>query len=298
MPASRSGLPNGRFVLWIVRLLWVAQVLLVGPAIGQALADQSRPVQVTGTVGAWAMWFAAVVATFLPSAVSLTALRMVVPGTILVALAAGAAGASVTAFVVALASSLVVTLVAFSGDVGQTFVQRSAYGDESRLPLRPPGTLLLGPIPLLWSTTAVAVIAGPLLLAARAWLIGSAVTLAAAGLGIVAATRFHRLARRWLVLVPAGLVVHDALVLAETVMFPRDDVEAIGLALADTEAADLTGDALGPAIEIRLVGTGTVVLAASSSKPAGTALHVRAILISPSRPGRLIVEAARRRVGR
>ena len=108
----------------------------------------------------------------------------------------------------------------------------------------------------------------------------------------------HRLARRWLVLVPAGLVLHDELVLAETVMLPRRSIDAILLAPADTEAADLTGNALGRALEIRLTGASTVVLAGSPSKPGGTALHVHSILVSPTRPGRVIAEAARRRVAR
>jgi hypothetical protein len=223
---------------------------------------------------------------------------MITPGAVLAALAAGVAGASVTAFVLGLASSVVVTLVTFSGEVGQWFVHGSAYGDEARFPLRPPGPLLLGPIPMLWLVTAVAVMAGPLLLAARAWLLGAAVTVLATGLCFFAGTRLHRLARRWLVLVPAGLVLHDELVLAETVMLPRRSIDSIVLASVDTEAADLTGNALGRALEIRLTGASTVVLAASPSKPGGTALHVHSFLVSPTRPGRVIAEAARRRVAR
>ena len=73
---------------------------------------------------------------------------------------------------------------------------------------------------------------------------------------------------------------------------------AVGDAPADTEAADLTGNALGRALEIRLTDASTVVLAGSPSKPGGTALHVRSILVSPTRPGRVITEAARRRVAR
>ena len=168
MPALPSGLTTDQVLVWGARLLWAGLALLLAPAIGQALDDQSRAVQVTGTVGAWAVWFVALVALLLPNAVSLTIVRMITPGAVLVALAAGMAGASVTAFVLGLASSAVVTLLTFSGEVGQRFVHGSAYGDEARFPLRPPGPLLLGPIPLLWLLTAVAVMAGPLLLAARA----------------------------------------------------------------------------------------------------------------------------------
>ncbi len=54
---------------------------------------------------------------------------------------------------------------------------------------------------------------GPLALAARAWVPGVLLTAAAVALGWFLGRRFHRLARRWLVLVPAGVVVHDHLVL-------------------------------------------------------------------------------------
>ena len=81
-------------------------------------------------------------------------------------------------------------------------------------------------------------------------------------------------------------------------MFPGRRISSLVLAPAGTEAADLTGTALGPAIEIGLVAPETVVLAPTRKKPGGTALHVRSVLVSPTRPGRTLAEAARRRVGR
>jgi hypothetical protein len=106
--------------------------------------------------------------------------------------------------------------------------------------------------------------------------------------------RCHRLARRFLVLVPAGIVVHDHLVLSDTSMFRKSDIASVGLALDKTEAADLTGKALGNAVEIVLKDFDTVVLAGTPKKPGGTALHVLSVLVSPSRPGRMLTEAARR----
>ena len=94
--------------------------------------------------------------------------------------------------------------------------------------------------------------------------------------------------------VPAGLVIHDHLVLAETAMFPQRSIGHLGLALAGTEAADLTGPAAGNAIEIGFTDLPTVVLAGTRAKPAGTALHVRSVLVAPSRPGRALTAAATR----
>ena len=67
---------------------------------------------------------------------------------------------------------------------------------------------------------------------------------------------------------------------------------SVGLALADTQAADLTGPAAGHAVEIALRDPSTVVLAHTRAKPNGTALHVRSVLVAPTRPGRLLRAAA------
>ena len=98
VPALPSGLTSGlttdHVLVWGARLLWAALALLLAPAIGEALDDHSTAVQVTGAVGAWAVWFVALVALLLPNAVSLTIVRMIAPGTVLVTLTAGVAGAS------------------------------------------------------------------------------------------------------------------------------------------------------------------------------------------------------------
>ena len=77
-------------------------------------------------------------------------------------------------------------------------------------------------------------------------------------------------------------------------MFPKSPLERVGLALAGTEAADLTGPAAGMAVEVALRDAPTVILAATRTAPRGTALHVRSVLLAPSRPGRMLAEVARR----
>lgn len=277
-----------------MRVGWAVQALLLAPAISQALDDRSRPVQLVGMVGGWSVWFVGLLATLLPGPIGLTVVRMILPGAIGAAGTAWLGGSSSAAGLVAVTAALVVTIVGFSGDAGQAFVRASAYGDEARLLLRPPGPLLIGPIPALEAITVAAVIAGPLLLAARSWWWGAIVTAVAIGLIVLAGPRFHVLSCRWLVFVPAGVVVHDPLVLAETVMFRGTEVDSMGLAEAGTEAADLTGQALGTAVEVRLAGTGTVVLAPTGRDRQGSALHVRSFLVAPTRPGRTLSEARSR----
>ena len=120
-----------------------------------------------------------------------------------------------------------------------------------------------------WIVWAACTISGPLLLAARAWLPGALLTAASIGLTVWSWPRWHRLARRWFVVVPVGVVVHDQLVLAETLMLRRHEIAGIRLAPAGTEAADLTGPAAGHALEIVTSETVTAILGATRREPRG-----------------------------
>jgi hypothetical protein len=144
-----------------------------------------------------------------------------------------------------------------------------------------------------WVASSIAAV---LLLADRNWIVGAAVAIAAAGGGVLGWPRWHRLSRRWFVIVPIGVVIHDQLVLAETVMLRRQDIAGIRLAPADTEAADLTGPASGHTIEVSMHEPTTVIFAATPSTPRGTAVHVRSCLVAPSRPGQALHGAVRRRL--
>ena len=108
----------------------------------------------------------------------------------------------------------------FVPTTGDVLLNGSSYGHERRLPLRVPGPVLLGPLVLAWAAIVAPLVAGPLLLAARAWIAGAAVLVLGLPLAAVGVRSLHGLARRWLVLVPAGLVLHDHQALVEPVLFP------------------------------------------------------------------------------
>jgi hypothetical protein len=133
-----------------------------------------------------------------------------------------------------------------------------------------------------------------MLLAAHAWVAGAVVTAVGAPLVAIAVRRFHRLSLRWFVYVPAGVVVRDPLVLADTAMVPRRAVAAVQLAPASTTATDLTARALGPAVEVTLAGSASVLMAGTLAERSGHSVAVAAFLVSPSRPGRVLAEAQRR----
>jgi hypothetical protein len=273
-------------LVWSLRVAWTA-LAATAPGFGEALGDSSRPVQIVAMVGLWTGWAVGLLATLVPTTTSLTGIRLLAPLAPVVAVMSLVAGGSEMLGIVALALGLVASALAFTGEVGELFAQGSAYGAERRLPLRPPAPLV-PVLVLLWCVLAAGLLAGPLLLAARSWVLGTAVSLVAAALVVVLVPRFRVLADRWLVIVPAGLVVHDPHLLAETFMVPSSAVAGLSLAEADTEAADVTGNALGYAVEIALRDFDKIVLAADRQNPGGRALHVKSILVSPTRPGRAI----------
>jgi hypothetical protein len=139
------------------------------------------------------------------------------------------------------------------------------------------------------------VTAGPLLLAARLWVPGAVVLVVGPLAARWGVRVLHGLARRWLVFVPTGVVVHDPLTLVDPILLRRGVVTSFGPAPADTDAVDLTAGASGLALEARLSEPVSLLPVAPRRTP--TELKgVTRILVTPSRPGRVVAEARRRRL--
>lgn len=280
---------------WPARATWALLPLAMGPALGTALDEHSRAVSVTGAVLAWGVWAAVLVAVIIPRTVSLTALRTAAPAALAVANWAAFAGDRSGADLLAVAWAAVTVVAAFAPVTGDVFVNGSAYGDERRMPLRVPGALLLGPIQLTWVAAVAAPIGVPLLVAAEAWI--PAAVLAAVGgpAAYVALRALHGLARRWVVFVPAGVVLHDLHALVDPVLFPRSSIRRLGPAPAEVEGIlDLTQRAFGLALELELVEEMDVAPRRSDGQV--EVVKVQQLLFAPSRPGAVVAEAARRRV--
>lgn len=287
MHATGSRLLPALTASWGPRLLWLAIAVSGVWSIGDAVDARSAAVRTVVAIVAWVVWGVGVVALAVPSTLGLTVMRMLSAlacGAAVVSWTAGAPAASGAAFV---ACSLINSLLVSGADFGQRCVQASAYGDEQRFLLRPPAAFLPTIViaGLVWSS---AVVSAPLLLAAGQWIVGAVVAVVAGLLTWLLLPRFNALTRRWLVLVPAGIVVHDRVVLAETLMVLQNEIAGIELALAGTEAADFTGPAAGHAVEIGLRSMTIAILAPSKSTPRGTALHVQSFIVAPSRPGAVL----------
>jgi len=283
-------------VVWVARAAWLALAVVGGSAVGDALDGRSRAVQVVGTAAAWVGFGAGAAALAVAGVITLTLARTVVPGSLVVAAFALAGGAGAGPVL-----SLVVPAVAATGavataELGRVYLQASAYGDEERFGLRPPVGYLLASA-VTWLVAVTAVVAAPLAWAARAWLVAAVATAVAALAAAALPRRWHQLSRRWLVLVPAGVVVHDPVVLADTLMLRSGAIDSIGLdgdGTARHRAADLTGPAPGVGVEVRLAEAASAVFAARPSAPTGTAIHLTALVVAPTRPGSFLRSAAAR----
>lgn len=293
LPDEQRRVSTSIVTIWCARIAWLLAAVLGGRAIGGALTDRSDLASITVQVAAWSGWAVVLLALAIPSTVSLTAARLGTPVGAVVAIVAASLGASTADASLLAVPALVAAVATFAADFGRAFVQASAYGDEQRFPLRSPAAagLAAGIAWVVWAGVSIATV---LTLAAGNWIAGLPGAGLAIGLGVVLAPRWHRLSRRWLVLVPAGLVLHDPLVLTDTIMLRTNAVSGVRLAPADTQAADLTGPATGHVVEVTSTETVTTVFSPTPAEPDGRAIHMTTFLCAPSRPGAALAAAARR----
>jgi len=278
-----------RLLLIALRVTWGVLPFTVGTGLAAALDDRSRDVQMAASALAWAAWAVVLVATLVPHPVSLTAIRVAAPAVAAVGFWSGS-GSAMVAGVVAVG-------LAFLAETGVAFVNGPAYPNERRFPLRPPGLLLLGTVELAWALALGGPVAGVLLLATGRLAVGLPVVVVGLAVAAVLLRALHGLSRRWVVFVPAGLVLHDPMALADPVLFQRKVVETVRLAPAETDSLDLTKGALGPAVELLLRDKVPMVLAVPGTRGGEPGSSTR-LLFSPSRPGAVLAEAIARRLVR
>jgi hypothetical protein len=244
--------------LWCARFTWALLPVSVGTALDDAISSWSTAPARVAIVVAWAAWTVGLLALFAPRTWGLTCLRVLAPAAVVVAVLA-AFGADAGPAVVAVGSALVTAAFACSAPVAQAAANSEAYGDEIRFPLRIPPALFLGPVPLAIASIAAGVAVGPILLADGRIAVGLVVTVLGLLLAMALARSLHALSRRWLVLVPAGLVVADPLTLVDPVLMRREQIAGV------VRAPDETFDGV---IDLRLgsaAGTVRVTLRAAQS---------------------------------
>ena len=275
--------------LHLVMRILLSCLPFIGAEVGGLLDDRSDAVQITGTALAWAVWGVVVIASYISHPITLTVLRIGIPVVtgfmIFVAVTQGFSGSQI----ISAAVSVAVLLLSFSAEIGGIYVQASAYGDEKRFALRPP-VVLVAPILLSTMVADLSIIALPLLVAVRNWAV-AAVALVGLYLSVrYLLPRIHLLSRRWLVFVPAGVVVHDEIVLSINLMIKKQDLAQIQLARDNSAAADLSALTWGVPLEFSFNKPLDVALSSIGAKHLNSvsAIHATSIIIAPSRPGAVL----------
>jgi len=275
--------------LWPLRVAWLLAALLIGGPFLRAIDRSSAPAVLVLEVALWALWFGGAVASMVPSPASLTVVRT---------LALSSIGWSIIGVLVsdepqlwvALGFAVVLTVVAFQLEVGNQMVNGSAYGSERRMTLRPPAFALAGPVQVAWGLVFAGLTVGPLLLTSGRWILGVLAVAAGGGAIWLGARVLHQLARRWIVFVPAGFVIHDPVVLGESILLGRTKLAALGPVGAPLhpEAIDLGRGARGLALGVRGLEPVdfTVRTAQGFDQTSGSLL-----VFNPSRPGAVLSEA-------
>jgi hypothetical protein len=278
-----------------MRVAWALIALVAGPTFADALDHRSRSVQVVSSTLLWVVWAAALAAALVPRTVSLTIVRVAAPAALVAVAWAASRGDIASADMAAVALAAVATVASLAPTTGDYFVNGSSYGDERRMPLRVPGPLLFGPLELVWAVAVGGLLAGPLLLASQQWLPGAAAAVVGVPLAALALRSLHGLSRRWIVFVPAGMVVHDPLSIADPILLPRRLVRSFGPAPADSDGLDLTQRSLGLVLQVELAEPIDLLLSRPGRRKGETVMAAR-LLVSPTRPGAVLAEAGGRRL--
>lgn len=279
----------------MARGAWVVLALVAGGPLADALTDRSTAVRAVVVTLLSVAWTGGLVALLVPRTTSLTAVRLLVPAGLAAAVAAALTGSTVDwADLTAVTAGTMGVVAVLSPWFSEAWVDGSSYGPEHRLPLQTPPLLAATVVPLSWLAAVGGAVAGPLLLAAGQWVAGAVALVAGALVARQAVRSLHQLSRRWVVLVPAGLVLHDPLALAEPQLFPRLAVAALQPAAADTDAVDLTAGATGLALELSL--TEPVDLLVLRGRGRTETVEARRLLFTPARPAHLLDRARHHRL--
>jgi hypothetical protein len=295
-PADAAPTAGGEPGRWAFRAAWLVLPITAGPLLSGVLAATDDGFRITATVGLWLGWTVTLAAALVERTVSLTLIRIVAPAAAAATVWAGlAAGDDVAGWeqVLGIGTALLATALAFSPLTGDAFVNGSAYGPERRLALRPTAAALVL-APLAWAVATVGAASGPLLLAAGRPVPGLVCLVTGCGLAGVTARALHGLSRRWIVFVPAGVVVHDPLTMSDPVLFPRRAITRLGPAPAGEHVLDLTGGAPGLALRIEVDVPQSVGV--RRGRRSTENLEVAAVMVTPTRPGAVLDEGGRRRI--
>ena len=277
---------------WLALAVWVVQPFTLGPLLGDALDPTRELFRTACTWVLWIGWLGVLIALVLPRPVTLTVTRIAAPATVPIAVWAAIESGDTALTVTGTLSAVAAAGAVLTPTFADRFIDGASYGEERRFALRPPGPVLIGLLVPTWAAALTGASVGPLLLADEKWTAGAALTAVGWPLAFFAARALHQLTNRFVVFVPNGFVVHDLTVMREPVLFQSREIAGLAPALADTTADDMTGAALGLALELKLAAPATLPMVAGRNETVDR--DVRALLIAPSRPAAVMTAAQTR----
>lgn len=284
----------------IAAAAWIVAVVTTGDQLDIALDTATTGARWVVRLGAWALWAATAGSLAIRHPVALTVARLgSLTGTAAAFVAVAANEPSAATLTGALVAPLVTTMAMSTRSVGEAWIDGASYGDEHRFMLRAPLGLMLGPIPLAVIATVAGTIVGPALLASGRTAAGWVALVIGLPVAIVAARAIHGLHRRWLVFVPAGVVVHDLMTTREPFLMIHGQIADVAAAPASMDVRadhvhDGTAHAPGLVLVIDLDSPVELV-----RRPVGGALAEavtrRQIAIVATRPVAVVEEFRARR---
>ncbi|MDP6863359.1 MAG: hypothetical protein QGH80_06695 [Acidimicrobiales bacterium] len=283
--------------LTIFLAVWAATPFSLGAAIDSALREEVVQRQMWGSIAFWIVWGFVLGCSILRRPWGLTMMRVFAPAMLLALFAAHLYfRISTGILVVALVHTAVVSLLALLPETGNIMIDGISYGDERRFLLRIPSAILIGPLALVWGIVILGVFSGPIFVASDSWRLGMPLLVVGWPIAAFGCRSIHQLARRWIVFVPNGFVIHDYLATREPFLIRRQDTISLGPAPADVDikgegVVDVSQFALGPVLQVTLHGEVEVV---PRSRGVSEVKLARTVLFSPTRPGAVLQEARRR----
>jgi hypothetical protein len=280
-------------LVWTARIAWIVLPITTGSALGDMIQSWSRAPKVTSAVLLWLAWFAGLVALLTLRPWGFTILRVGAPAAAALAVASAWSAPAATA-AVAIATALLALVSTLSSAVAHACAASTAYGPERRFPLRAPTTLLAGPLALSVVLVAASIACGPLLLANGDIILGIVAVAIGAPLVFVLGRALANLDHRWIVLVPAGLVVVDPLTLPDPILLPREHIASVRRAPRSRhdDAGSIRVGGGGPVL-ITCREPGSFVRRAGRGQETLDADRLR---VSPLRPAMVLTAAGAHRI--
>ncbi len=283
---------------WALRAIWISMPLTAGSALADAMHPWRDASRTTGAVLLWVGWTIVLLATLVPRPWSTTVTRFALPiGLGVTIVAAGTGRPSTIASTAAILGAVVACLLGTRGEFVRACAQGAAYGDEERFPLKVPPGVLIAILPIAIAIVAATTVVAPLLLADDHWIAGALVVAVGVPLSAFVIRLAHQLSRRWVVLVPAGLVIADPLTLTDPVLFPRARIAGFGPAdpsrKPPTGACDLRLGAAFGSCALLLTDDADIMRRVRNQ---GVAVQANLLLVTPAGAPKLLDRARARRI--